>query len=158
MCFCASASISKTVCPQLEGISSFYRRQHHFRARRRSLASTSFVNLRMANSQAVLVALLCSTLAASATAEPRVVPMKFSRSLSENLAKRDTAAAPLANLDASYLINGSIGTPPQTVAFALDTGSSDTWMIAANACPQDLDCTGATCKSGTESPKIGTRS
>lgn len=56
----------------------------------------------------------------------------------------NTVLAGLSNLLSLYLINVTVGTPPQPFSLQLDTGSSDIWFPAnsANVCQQDggQDC------------------
>lgn len=69
------------------------------------------------------------------SAEPKVVHMKTERKLRSTLHKRDFGDGNVAPLSLSddkwfYYANTTIGTPPTTVLFDVDTGSSDTWMLS----------------------------
>lgn len=58
------------------------------------------------------------------------------RAESNLISKRDTSlTVPLGNLlsDGLYFANVSVGTPPQTLALQIDTGSSDTWVPSSSA-------------------------
>lgn len=48
----------------------------------------------------------------------------------------------------AYMADAKIGSPPQTLALQLDTGSSDTWVVytGASVC-QAGNCTGGSCRS-----------
>jgi len=59
-----------------------------------------------------------------------------------SLSRRGLALLPRAEItetiannvsDGSYLATVAVGTPPQTVKLVLDTGSSDTWLVAKSA-------------------------
>ncbi|KAI9299552.1 aspartic peptidase domain-containing protein [Cunninghamella echinulata] len=55
-------------------------------------------------------------------------------SYSTSQGRKHTSAqinAPLRNLDVAYLIDLSIGTPPQPFSLVIDTGSSATWVPAS---------------------------
>jgi hypothetical protein len=56
---------------------------------------------------------------------------------------------PMSNLVVQYRVNVSIGTPPQDLTLAVDTGSSDVWIPDAEACGPDSKsaCAGGYCKS-----------
>lgn len=51
------------------------------------------------------------------------------------LGKRSTITESLLNnvTAGSYLATVKVGTPPQTVSLALDTGSSDVWVVSQDA-------------------------
>jgi hypothetical protein len=73
--------------------------------------------------------------------DPKVLQLNFERrellpSDSYNkLKRRGHAEAPLFNAqgDLLYLVNASIGTPPQKLSLQLDTGSSDIWVPYASS-------------------------
>ena len=52
-----------------------------------------------------------------------------------NLVSRATITESLANNETGgdYIAVAKVGTPPQTLGFLIDTGSSDVWMLAADA-------------------------
>ncbi|KAF7934941.1 uncharacterized protein EAE98_002986 [Botrytis deweyae] len=60
--------------------------------------------------------------------------------LNRRLSTRDSVSASLVNelTQASYVISVKVGTPPQDVDLTIDTGSSDTWLVANTA----ASCTG----------------
>jgi len=73
--------------------------------------------------------------------------------------KRDPISATINNVGAlhGYAVNVTIGTPPQTLALGVDTGSSDVWLLSSTS---DLctsvalqQKTGQTCNEGTFSAK-----
>ena len=51
----------------------------------------------------------------------------------------------LANGLTQYTVNISVGTPPQPLQVILDTGSSDLWFPAAEACPSQNECPSGSC-------------
>jgi Eukaryotic aspartyl protease len=59
----------------------------------------------------------------------------------------NTLGVPMYNLVSQYRMNVSIGTPPQSIVLAVDTGSSDVWTPEAQACGAGKsDCEGGYCK------------
>ncbi|TGO66578.1 hypothetical protein BOTNAR_0058g00130 [Botryotinia narcissicola] len=60
--------------------------------------------------------------------------------LNRGLSTRDSVSASLVNdlTQASYVISVKVGTPPQDIELTIDTGSSDTWIVANTA----ASCTG----------------
>ncbi|MCJ1394695.1 hypothetical protein MMC18_007575 [Xylographa bjoerkii] len=73
-------------------------------------------------------------------AEPAVLGMSFTKEVRRDathlnrLARRQkSVTASIENADLLYLINVTIGTPPQPFGLQLDTGSSDIWVPATNA-------------------------
>ncbi|KAI2630669.1 acid protease [Hypoxylon sp. NC1633] len=93
-------------------------------------------------SSTTVLALAASTLAAavdarnlqSSISQPRVVSLSTQRKTISNpvkrdrLRRRDTVRAELDNEETLYFINGTLGTPAQSVRMHLDTGSSDLWV------------------------------
>jgi hypothetical protein len=63
-----------------------------------------------------------------------------------DLSRRNMIQAGLSNGEFNYFIDTQIGTPPQTVALKIDTGSSDTWAYTPAACSA-VNCHGGSCKS-----------
>jgi hypothetical protein len=70
-------------------------------------------------------------------ASPKVVPMQIHRREQNGLEKRgiNTVNVTLGNYvrQGLYYVNASVGTPPQYLLLALDTGSSDVWLLGSNA-------------------------
>lgn len=96
---------------------------------------------------------------ASASARALSLPLSHTRShqSSIHLTKRDGTVAVddglnrFAESSGVYTVEASVGTPPQRMIFALDTGSSDTWMFAPGACKNDsqhnyYDCISPSCE------------
>ena len=95
-------------------------------------------------------------LAPLAYATPRVLNLDFSIAKNEapaaGLVARavdKTAEVQLSNLKALYLLNVSVGTPPQQLQVQIDTGSADLWMpesgktlctIEGQSCGQTGSC------------------
>lgn len=85
---------------------------------------------------------------------PGILQLEFSRSQGPVIPLRKradgTVLGPLLNTDdhLMYTINVTVGTPPQSLALQLDTGSSDTWMPASNTqvCAAG-NCTRGSCQS-----------
>jgi hypothetical protein len=81
----------------------------------------------------VQLALLVHVLAESS---PKVVSLDFTkreaaaRSNGGGLRRRSAVTADLYNAqgDLLYLVNATVGTPPQTFSLQIDTGSSDIWV------------------------------
>lgn len=77
---------------------------------------------------------------ARATLPPsQVVSMQVSQpklAAYEPISKRNPITVSIANNVSTmyYLTTASVGTPPQSQTFILDTGSSDVWMFAPGAC------------------------
>lgn len=73
----------------------------------------------------------------------KVVSFEFtaerSRSIAHAHSKRDTLSVELPQLQVNYLINLSIGNPPQNVSLSISTGSSDLWVML----PDNPYCKGA---------------
>lgn len=79
------------------------------------------------------------------TFEKRRIPARNAPRLSRRQSK--TVSAALDNEILLYLINVTVGTPPQPFSLQVDTGSSDIWFPAVNAdvCQQERDA----CALGT---------
>ena len=105
-----------------------------------------FYILEMAKSKFSVLALVCSTLALAAAKTPKVMHMKTTLQQSQAVEKRDTTSATISNVGSNYIVNASVGTPPQEMQFFLDTGSGDVWTIAPGACPNGSTCPDAICK------------
>ncbi|MCJ1320151.1 hypothetical protein MMC15_005489 [Xylographa vitiligo] len=79
-------------------------------------------------------------------AEPAVLGVSFRKEVRRDLThlnrlarRQKSITASIENADLLYLINVTIGTPPQPFGLQLDTGSSDIWVPATSAdvCRQD---------------------
>jgi hypothetical protein len=75
----------------------------------------------------------------------RAIRMPIARK-ARGLSRRNMIQADLSNEKVNYFIETQIGTPPQTVALKIDTGSSDTWAYTPAACSA-VNCQGGSCKS-----------
>lgn len=80
---------------------------------------------------------------------PKVVPLNFRKHRSTAASNSDIVPARLHNdvQHIYYLINITVGMPPQPMTLDLDTGSSDIWMFS----PEVMEschgfCVGAPCK------------
>jgi hypothetical protein len=99
--------------------------------------------------------LLSALLLSTCLVEADVVAIEISRREVDPLhslqsrynAKRATISETLDNRIQLYQANISVGTPPQRFTVQIDTGSSDTYLMASTAptCVQKK-CTGGTCK------------
>ncbi|MCJ1282972.1 hypothetical protein MMC26_002299 [Xylographa opegraphella] len=94
---------------------------------------------------AATAATLLSFIGAS-LAEPAVLGASFRKEVNRDpthlnrlASRQNSVSASIENADLLYLINATIGTPPQSFGLQLDTGSSDIWVPATNAdvCQQD---------------------
>jgi hypothetical protein len=82
-------------------------------------------------------------------AEPKVVSMQTTRMLHNSLHKRDTGSFGISSAgNLFYMINATIGTPPQDVVFAIDTSSGDICVINSAPVNDDIQPSGvlASCK------------
>lgn len=80
---------------------------------------------------------------------PRVVRMPTSRLHGNQLKKRDHGSVILGNAvsEGLYYVNASVGTPHQSVALQIDTGSSDVWMFGPRSCDAKTShCLGGDCR------------
>ena len=76
-----------------------------------------------------------------AAAEPKVLGFAFTKEVRRDAStntnrmhrRQKSVTADIQNADLLYLINATIGTPPQSFGLQLDTGSSDIWVPAVNA-------------------------
>ncbi|KAI1212442.1 acid protease [Annulohypoxylon truncatum] len=76
----------------------------------------------------------------SSTGQPKVVSLTTQRQTIRNPVKRDrlrrrdgTVQVGLDNEETLYFINGTLGTPAQSIRMHLDTGSSDLWVNTASS-------------------------
>jgi hypothetical protein len=98
-----------------------------------------------------------------ASAEPGVVGLKFKKREITNphdpalrLRRRQgTAEATIYNAQGNllYLVNTTVGTPPQSIELQLDTGSSDIWIPTSSSsiCRRDQRCVTGSYDSGASS-------
>lgn len=78
----------------------------------------------------------------AATAAAGTINMPKARSSSSEGNGHSLTAYPAEWVGTRFLINTTFGTPPQTIALAIDTGSSDTWTnIVGGHCPGTVNCT-----------------
>jgi hypothetical protein len=85
----------------------------------------------------------------SVAASPNVVKMQLSRGERRAISKRNPESVDIGNALGVllYYVNASVGTPPQSVALQIDTGSSDVWMFGPQSCdPTTSLCLGDACK------------
>ncbi|KAL9104823.1 MAG: hypothetical protein Q9163_000271 [Psora crenata] len=114
-------------------------------------ASLPFVRLLLA----VLAPLLLhiTFTAADASSSPKVIGLDFHRRVAQTTPQLNSAArlgrrqdivsATLDNLEITYLINITVGIPPQPFSVLLDTGSSDLWVpsVLSDACYEsEISC------------------
>jgi hypothetical protein len=76
-----------------------------------------------------LSSFLLLSLANHVNTEPKVVSMQTTRMSHSSLQKRDTGNFGIDNSLLFYTINATIGTPPQSVVFVIDTSSGDTCVV-----------------------------
>ena len=77
----------------------------------------------------ILGSLLLLSSVGHVNAEPKVVSMETKRMSRNTLQKREAGAVSITNwLDILYYVNATVGTPGQSLAFVIDTASSDAWM------------------------------
>lgn len=110
-------------------------------------------------SDTVTLLALASTASADVVAIPvkRNTPGSLGRRRSPHLSKRATVTESLINnvTAGGYYATVSVGTPGQDLTLVLDTGSSDAWVVSADAslCTSERlqfyydETCGATCKS-----------
>jgi hypothetical protein len=79
------------------------------------------------------------TLVSGSLEQSKVVSLPLYRNKERSIWKRDAAAVPLNYASSSYWLNATVGTPPQQVKLAVDTGSSDAWVFGPDVCDDD-DC------------------
>src|SRR5689334_13941371 len=85
---------------------------------------------------AIAISFLLMLLPVIADARPRVLGLDFEKRFVKpgtgpaRLRRRATTTADLWNAqgDLLYLINTTVGTPPQAISLHIDTGSSDIWV------------------------------
>jgi hypothetical protein len=97
------------------------------------------------------MAFIFSLLLASALAGPILLDFdKRETWRRPRLQRRSAADASVYNAQSSlmYLVNVTVGTPPQPLQLQLDTGSSDVWIPFASALP----CRAGRCIEGSFSP------
>lgn len=85
-------------------------------------------------------------------------PVPRSQSLRRRAVHHGKVLAQIDNvkMEGMYLINVTIGTPPQPVTLQLDTGSSDLWVPGANTTVCEAgNCTRGDCKSEAPSASVG---
>lgn len=100
------------------------------------------------NSVFLSLAVVATLHACVAANTPGTLHFDIARSEEPSLRKRgSTVTADLYNeLEVGiYLINVTIGSPPQTMSLHLDTGSSDTWVVSSN----NTACQGGECLLGS---------
>jgi hypothetical protein len=72
-------------------------------------------------------------------AGPGMIRMPISKQAGSLSKRNKYPTAKLQNLGKmEYMIKVEIGTPPQTTYLQLDTGSSDTWVLAPSGCAGSL--------------------
>ncbi|KAJ5660881.1 uncharacterized protein N7484_000253 [Penicillium longicatenatum] len=79
------------------------------------------------------------SLVSGASEQSKVVSLPLYRNKERSIGKRDSAAVPLNYASSSFWLNATVGTPPQQVKLAVDTGSSDAWVFGPDVCDDD-DC------------------
>lgn len=90
-------------------------------------------------STTLFVVLTFVLLVSGASEQSKVVSLPLYRNKERSIGKRDSAAVSLNYASSAFWLNATVGTPPQQVKLAVDTGSSDAWIFGPDVCEED-DC------------------